>query len=254
MLNIVRCSQVVGLTAIDQSRSTYLGQVEEIWLDEWGQVRYLSGQEGFLPLQQVSRVGLEAISAYGDLRVNQPKNLRRLRLLTVESLQGRPLGWVEDFLFDWQTGEIAAYILSGKIAEAWGGRVMLPHQEVAAIAETAMIIQAGAPERLQSETEGLRGFLSEKSRQVQQLVHALSDRLHHLIAPQDKPDIVRVKIQQASNELATSIEVDRSALQEATSFLQEHGQSLQQSIARATHRVKSAFDTAWKQLTGTGGG
>ncbi len=253
MLNIVRRSQVVGLTAIDQSRATYLGKVEEIWLDEWGQVRYLSGEEGFLPLQQVSRVGLEAISAYGDLRVNQPENLRRLHLLQVESSLGRPLGWVEDFLFDWQTGDIAAYILGGEIADAWGGRVMLAPQEVAAIAETTIIIRTEAPERLQSEADGLRGFLSEKSQQVQQLVHALGDRLHQLVSPQDKPEVVRVKIQQASDELATSAEVDRSALQEATAFLQEHWQSLQQGIAHASRRVKSAFDTAWKQLTGIGG-
>lgn len=250
MLNVVRRSQVIGLTAIDQSTTTNLGKVEEIWLDESGQVRYFSGEEGFLPLAQVSRVGLGAISAYGDLRVDPPENLHRLHRYQVASSLGSPLGWVEDFLFDWQTGDIAAYILGGEIAAPWGERVVLFPEEVAEIAPAAIILQLEAPERLQRESEGLRGFLSEKSQQVQHLVQTLGDRLHHLISPQDKPDVVQVKIQQVSDQLAEHGDVDHSALKEARDFLQNQWQSLQQSIARASTRSRSAFEAAWQKLTG----
>ncbi|MDB9309458.1 hypothetical protein PN471_12635 [Aphanizomenon sp. CS-733/32] len=39
------------------------------------------------------------------------------------------------------------------------------------------------------------------------------------------------------------------ALEEATEFLQEQWQSLQQSISRGTERTKSALDAAWQQIT-----
>jgi uncharacterized protein YrrD len=67
MLNIVRRSQLLGLTVIDSSTASYLGEVEEIWLDESGRVVYFSGPEGFLPLEQVASVGTQAISTYGKL-------------------------------------------------------------------------------------------------------------------------------------------------------------------------------------------
>jgi hypothetical protein len=91
--------------------------------------------------------------------------------------------------------------------------------------------------------------LSEKSHQVRNLVNEISNRLHDLISPHDKPEVVRVKIKEVSDELASSGEHDNHTLKEASDFLHEQWQHLQQSISRAGSRAKSALDSAWKQLT-----
>jgi hypothetical protein len=157
---------------------------------------------------------------------------------------------VEDFLFDWQTGEISAYILAGDIATPFGDRAVLFPEDVETIVAEAMIVREGGEDCLKSESEGLKGFLSEKSRQVQDLVHTMGDRLHDLISPQDRPEIVRVKIKDESDELAASGHHDRHALQEATDFLHHQWESLQHSISRAGQRAKSALDRAWTNLAG----
>jgi uncharacterized protein YrrD len=249
MLHTLRRSQVIGLTTIDQSTHANLGTVDEVWMDRWGRIRCFSSATGYLPLEQISQIGLDAVSTYGDLPVAELDILQRLYQFPVKSTLGNSLGWVEDFLFDWQSGDIVAYILAGDIAIPWGGRVVLFPEGVASISETALIVDADAWEKLQGESEGLQGFLSEKSHQVRQLVHTLSDRLHHLITPHDKPEIVQVKIRQASDELTNANGVDHSALGEATAFLQEHWQSFQQGVVRATLRLKAAMDKAWLQLS-----
>jgi sporulation protein YlmC with PRC-barrel domain len=249
MLKIVRRSQIQGLIAMDASTVSHLGEVEEVWLDEMGRVAYLSGPAGFVPLAQVADISYQALSTYGRLVIEAPENIRRLYRLAVQSSRGEPLGWVEDFLFDWHTGEIAAYILAGQIAESLGEYAVLYPEDVEAITVEHLIIREGTQERLKPESEGLGGFLSEKSHQVQQLVKVLGDRLHHLISPDDRPEVVRVKVKQVSDELATSGEHDHNALQEATAYLHEQWESLQQGIGRAGDRAKAAFDAAWKQLT-----
>lgn len=250
MLNIVRRSQIIGLKALDSSTASPLSQVEEVWLDETGRVAYLSGGEEYLPLEQVSGVGTDIVVTYGRLVVDTPANLRRLHQLAVQSTLGEPLGWVEDFLFDWQTGEIVAYIVSGEIATPFGGRAVLYPEDVQAIAVERVIVRAETKDRLQSESEGLKGFLSEKSHQVRKLVKTMGDRLHELISPHDRPEVVRVKIKTVSDEMADSGEHDRHTLKEATDFLHEQWHHLQQSISRAGSRTKAALDSAWKHLTG----
>ncbi len=248
MLNIVRRSQIRGLMALDGSTLSHLGEVEEIWLDDAGRVAYLSGSAGYLPLGQVADVSNQALSTYGRLVMEAPADLQSLHQLAVHSALGEPLGWVEDFLFDWHTGEIVAYLLAGQIAESVGESVVLYPDDVAALTVEQIILQEGAEARLQPQSEGLKGFLSEKSQQVRHLVKMIGDRLHHLITPHDKPEVVRVKVKQVSDELATSGEHDHHALQEATSYLHEQWESLQHSISRAGERAKAAFDAAWKQL------
>jgi uncharacterized protein YrrD len=250
MFNVVRYSQIIGLIAVDSSTASRLGEVEEVWLDELGRIAYLSSVEGYLSLEQVSGVGTTAVSTYGRIYDHAPMNLRRLYRLVVQSTLDEPLGWIEDFLFDWHTGEIVAYILAGDIAEPFGGRAVLYPEDVREIVAEKVVIREGAKARLQSEAEGLKGFLSEKSHQVRHLVKIIGDRLHDLISPHDKPEVVRVKIETASDELADSDEHDRQALKEATDFLQEQWQHLQQSISRAGSRAKSALDSAWKQIAG----
>lgn len=61
MMNIIRRSQIIGLTAMDGSTATEYGRVEEVWLDENGRVVYLAGTEGYTPLEQVSVIGPDAI-------------------------------------------------------------------------------------------------------------------------------------------------------------------------------------------------
>jgi len=249
MLNVVRRSQVQGLIAMDSSTISHLGEIEEVWLDATGKVAYLAGSTGYLPLAQVSNISHQALSTYGRLVVDSPTDLQRLYQLVVQSSQGEPLGWVEDFLFNWHTGDIVAYILAGPLAESWGEPVVAYPEDVAEITLAYLQLDEGVQERLKPESEGLRGFLSEKSHQVQHLVKVMGDRLHHLITPHDKPEIVRVKVKQVSEELATSGEHDHHALQEATTYLHEQWESLQHSISRAGERAKVAFDAAWKHLT-----
>jgi sporulation protein YlmC with PRC-barrel domain len=249
MLNVVRRSQIQGLIAVDGSTSSHLGEMEEVWLNQTGKVAYLSGTAGYLPLEQVAAISHQALSTYGRMLVDAPENLQRLHQLAVHSSMGEPLGWVEDFLFDWHTGEIAVYILAGQTAEPWGEYAVLSPEDVEEIAVEYLMIREGAQERLKPEAEGLQGFLSEKSHQVQHLVKVMGDRLYHLISPHDRPEVVRVKVKDVSDEMTTSGEHDHHALQEATNYLHEQWENLQQSISRSGSRAKSALDSAWKHLT-----
>jgi len=249
MLNIIRYSQVIGLVAVDSSMNGHLGEVEEIWLDDAGRIKYFSSSEGYLPLEQVSGIGDRAVSTYGRLVMLRPGPLHRLHGLAVQSSMGEPLGRIDDFLFDWQTGQIAAYLLTGDIAAPFGGRAVLAPEDVREIVVERLTIRAGGEQQLTSEAGGLEGFLSEQSQQVRQLVRVMGDRLHDLITPEDRPEAVRVKIKQVSDELAGSDGNDRDALTAATQFLHDRWESLQQSISRTSHRTKAALESAWKQLT-----
>jgi uncharacterized protein YrrD len=249
MLNVIRYSQIIGLMAVDGTTTTPLGAVEDIWLDGAGRIAYLSSSEGYLPLEQVSGIGIEAISTYGQLEMLEPSHLHRLHQLAVQSAIGEPLGWIDDFLFDWHTGQIAAYLVAGDIAAPFGGRAVLDPEDVQEIAIESLIVRSGGEERLTSEAEGLKGFLSEKSQQVRHLVQVMGDRLHDLIAPDDRPETVRVKIKTVSDELAGTDSHDRHTLAEATQFLHDRWESLQHQIGRASQRTKTALESAWNQLT-----
>ncbi len=62
--------------------------------------------------------------------------------------------------------------------------------------------------------------------------------------------MLNVKIKTVRDELASSGEHDHHTHTEATYFLQDQWQHLQQTISRAGSRAKSALDSAWKRLTG----
>jgi uncharacterized protein YrrD len=251
MINVVRRSQVVGLRAMDSSTATHFNTVEEVWIDDAGRVTYLAGTQGYTPLEQVSVVGPDAVLTYSAMLEESPlTNLRRLHRLSVRSPMSDALGWVDDFLFDWQTGEIAAYILGGDIAAPFGGRAVLFPEDVQSIQAEVIVIKEGANQRLLNESEGLKGFLSEKSQQVKNLVNRMGERLKSLVSPHDKPEVVRVKIKEVRDELEASGQHDKNILQQATEFLLLEWESFQQSLNRAGERVKSAFDSAWKHLTG----
>ncbi len=66
MMNVIRRSQIIGLTTMDGSTATEYDRVEEVWLDENGQVVYLAGTEGYTPLEQVSVVGSDAVLTYSS--------------------------------------------------------------------------------------------------------------------------------------------------------------------------------------------
>jgi len=250
MVNVVRRSQMVGLMTMDTGTASRFGTVEEVWIDDTGRVAYLAGTQGYVPLEQVSVVGPDAVLTYSRTLLEPSANLRQLHRIAIRSSLGDSLGWVEDFLFDWETGDIAAYILGGDIGGPFGGRAVLYPQDVEVIEAEAVVLREGAPERLKNESEGLKGFLSEKSQQVKNLVKTMGDRLKSLVSLQDKPEVVRVKIKEVRDELETSGGHDKNALQEATEFLQDEWESFQQSLNRAGDRVKKALDSAWKHLTG----
>lgn len=253
MLNIIRRSQIIGATIIESSTANRLGQVKEVWLDASGRVAYLSGEIGYLSLAQISGVGDSAVSVFHRLAVETPENLRNWYRLPVRSALGTPLGWVDDFLFDWQTGDISAYVLTGNSPTLLNYRSVLLAEDTEADVLDAIIVREGMKYPLKNEAEGLSGFLSEKSLQVQELVSTISDRLQHILTPEDKPEVVHVKIKDVSNELATSGHHDRHALHEATEFLHDQWDSLQRSIRRTSYRAAQALDSAWKQLTGNKG-
>nr|WP_019503609.1 PRC-barrel domain-containing protein [Pleurocapsa sp. PCC 7319] len=245
-MNVIRRSQIIGLMTMDGSTATEYDRVEEVWLDENGRVVYLTGREGYTPLEQVSVIGPDAVLTYSSELFEPADNLRRLNRMQVSSTMSDPLGWVEDFLFDWETGDIAAYVLSGDIAEPYGGRAVLFPDDIETIDAEVIVIKEGAKNRLQTESEGLKDFMSEKSQQVKHLVKKMGDRLRSLVSPQDEPEVVRVKIREVSDELAASGKHNRHSLAEATEFLQHKWQDLQHSIDRTSKRMKSALDSAWK--------
>ncbi|BAZ05566.1 PRC-barrel domain-containing protein [Calothrix sp. NIES-3974] len=250
MFNIIRRSQIVGLMAMDSSTATRLGGVEEVWVDNQGRVVYFASSAGYTPIEQVSIVGPDAVLTYSGLAMEPQITLRRLHRMAVRTPSiSDTLGWVEDFLFDWETGDIAAYILAGDIAAPFGGRAVLFPEDVEVIDAEVVVIKEDAKNRLQSESEGLKGFLSEKSQQVKSLVRQMGDRLKSLVSPQDKPDVVRVKIKEIRDELETSGRHDQNTLQEAAEFLQEKWHDFQQSFNRTGKRMKEAVDSAWRRLT-----
>lgn len=249
MMNVIRRSQIIGLMAIDGSTATKYDYIKEVWLDENGQVVYLSGSEGYTPIEQVSIVGEDAVLTYSNEVFEAPRNLHHLDRLEVSYSRSDPLGWIEDFLFDWETGNIAAYVLGGDIAESFGGRAVLFPDDIETIDAEAIIIKDSAKNRLKSETDGLRGFISEKSQQVKHLVQKMVSRLRNSIRPQDEPEVVHIKIREVSDELADSGKHDRDILNEATEFLQDKWSDLQRSISLTSKRMESALDSSWRKLT-----
>ncbi|HIK52817.1 MAG TPA: photosystem reaction center subunit H [Oscillatoriales cyanobacterium M59_W2019_021] len=251
MVNVVRRSQIVGLAALDQGTATQYGTVEEIWVDDSGQVTYFASDNGYTPIDQVSMVGPDAVLTYSYTSVQTPANLRRLSRLAVRSASASdPIGWIDDFLFDWETGDIVAYILGGDIASPFGGQAVLFPEDVEVIDAEAVVIKQDAKNRLKSVSEGLKGFLSEKSQQVKTLVKRMGDRLQSLVNPDDKPEVVKVKIKEVKDELSASGKHDQSALAEAAEFLEGTWEEFQRSVSRTSKRMKRALDNTWKRLTG----
>lgn len=263
MLNVIRYSQITGLVAIDSATAEYLGEIQEVWTDDAGNIVYLSCPRGYIPLLQIAGVSTQAVSTYGHLTLSPPSGLHRLHRLPVQSTFNKTNAWIEDFLFDWHTGEIAAYILSGDITGSMTlqrfatgetapspPRTVLAPDDIKTITVDAIVLETGAPDRLRNETEGLKDFLSEKSSPVRQLVHELSDRLHDLVSPHDQPEVVRVKIKTVGDEMAASGEHDHHALKEAVDFLHDQWDSLQQQIRRASDRAQGALESAWEHFTG----
>ncbi len=250
MFNVIRRSQIIGLTAMDTSTATRYGSVEEVWVDDNGRVVYFASDAGYTPFEQIATIGPDALLTYSELALTPPPSLRRLHQMAIRTPSvSTPLGWVEDFLFDWETGDLAAYILAGEIAAPFGGRAVLFPEDVEAIDVEGITIKEEAPNRLKSEAEGLKGFLSEKSQQVKALVKRMGDRLAKLVSPQDHPEVVRVKIKEIRNELAQSGHHDKNALEEASEFLQDKWEEFQHRLSRTGTRMKQAIDTAWKQFT-----
>lgn len=250
MLTVVRHSQIQGLTAIDRATLSNLGPIQDTWIDGSQRVVYLSSPAGYLPLDQVADISPNVISTYGRLVVDDPGQLQRLCQLSVQSSMGDQLGWVEDFLFDWHTGEVAAYVLAGRSVEPLGEHAVFYPDDVAAIADDCLRLRQDAHTGLVPESEGLQGLLSETPLPVRDLVKEISDRLTDLISPHDHPEAVRVKVKAVSDELASSGEHSPAALARATALLHHNWSSLQHSLARSGQRATTALNTARRHLLG----
>ena len=250
MLSVIRYSQIIGLVVIDSARAAHLGKVQEVWANRSGKISFLSTTQGYFPLEQWAGISPKLISIYGHLVVNPPEKMQRLHQLAVQSAHHESIGWIEDFLFDWYTGEIKAYVLAGNIAEPFGGRAVLIPHDIHEITAEAVILEEDAPNRLRSEAVGLKGFLSEKKHPVRQVVHELSDHLHELIVPSDRPMDVQVKIKTLGEEMLRLGHVDEHSLKEAINFLHDQWESLQHQIHQSSSRAQKAFESAWENLTG----
>ncbi len=249
MINVIRRSQLIGLMTMDGSTATEYDRIEEVWLDANGHVVYLGGSHGYTPLEQISVIGPDAVLTYSGSFFESPSNLLHLKRMRVSSPMSDTIGWVEDFLFDWETGDVVAYILGGDIAESYDGRAVLFPDDIQTIDAEAIVIKEEAKNRLKSETEGLKDLISEKSQQVKHLVQKMVNHLRASIQPQDEPEVVHVKIREVSEELAATGNHDRDVLAEATEFLHHKWADLQQSVSRNNQRMRSALDSAWRKLT-----
>jgi len=251
MMNVVRRSQMIGLTAMDRSTAKGYGKVEEVWIDDSGRVRYFTSDEGYMPVDEVATVGPDAVLTYSFAGIDPLRDaLSTLNRRAVRTQRSKdPIGWVEDFLFDWETGDIVAYVLDGDIASPFNDRAVVFPEDVETIDTDAVVIKEDAKDRIKSEKEGLQGFLSEKSQQVTDLVKRMRDRLQSLIHPDDEPETVRVKVKQVKDELASSGKHDSNALDEAADYLQDKWQDLQHRVTQAGTRMKHALENAWKRLT-----
>jgi uncharacterized protein YrrD len=251
MINVIRRSQMIGLMAMDRSTATGYGTIDEVWVDDSGRVSYFSSDQGYLPIDEVAVVGPDAVLSYSYLAMDTPRDLfRQLHRIPIRmSRASDPVGWIEDFLFDWETGDVVAYILGGDIASPFGDRAVLFPDDVEVIDTDAVVIKEDAKDRLKSESEGLKGFLSEKSQQVKHFVKEIKNRAQSLITPDDQPETVRVKVKQVGDELTSSGKHDHNAIQEATAFLQDKWDDLQHRTSKAGKRMKKALDKAWHRLT-----
>ena len=212
---------------------------------------FRSSDEGYIPLDEVAVVGPDAVLSYSYFDIETPCDVfRQLHLTPIRmSRTSDSVGWIEDFLFDWETGDIVAYILGGEIASPFGDRAVLFPDDIEVIDTDAVVIKEGAKDRLKSESEGLKGFLSEKSQQVKHFVKRMRDRAESLIKPDDQPETVRVKVKQVGDELSASGKHDHNAIKEATVFLQDQWNDLQHRASQAGKRMKKALDQAWHRLT-----
>jgi len=251
MINVIRHSQMIGLMAMDRSTATGYGKIDEVWVDDSGRVSYFSSDEGYVPLDEVAVVGPDAVLSYSYFGMETPSDVfRQLHRTPIRmSRTSDAVGWIEDFLFDWETGDIVAYILGGEIASPFDDRAVLFPDDIDVIDTDAVVIKEGAKDRLKSESEGLKGFLSEKSQQVKHFVRRMRDRAESLIQSDDQPETVRVKVKQVGDELAASGKHNHNAIKEATAFLEDKWDDLQHRASKARKRMKKALDQAWHRLT-----
>ncbi|WP_414753934.1 hypothetical protein [Anabaena sp. CCY 9910] len=72
MLNVVRCSQIIGWIAIDRSTANSLGELEEVWLDDSGRIAYFSGKETYLPVEGIAGTANPDLAAAVAQKLNIP--------------------------------------------------------------------------------------------------------------------------------------------------------------------------------------
>lgn len=187
MLNAVCHSQILGLVTVDSSTSSHLGKVEDVWVDRSGKVAYLSGCGGYLPLTQVAEVSTFGIAIAGSLLPESPANLYQLNHRVLQSRAGECLGWVEDFLFNWQSGEILSYVLSGDIARPFGGQTVVTAEEMQELAVLGIGIRTGASPHGLKQSQGYWEFWRGLSQTVVDCLERMSNYLQGRISLQNPP-------------------------------------------------------------------
>lgn len=155
MVDRIRRSQLIGIETMDFETGTPYGSIDEVWVNPLGRASHLTtDHQACIPIKQVSDITHNPVLTHTLSLMSHPNKLYRLHHISVlASPSQTPFGWVEDFLFDWTTGDIEAYIIADNIAAPLERRTMLFPDEVEQMADKFMVLKADANNRHQQWRE-----------------------------------------------------------------------------------------------------
>ena len=158
MVDTVRRSQLIGIETMDYETVTPYCSIDEVWVNPLGRVSYLTtNHQACIPIDQVSNITHNPVLTHILSLMSQPNELYRLHHVSVlTSPSQAPFGWVEDFLFDWTTGDITAYVICGDNTAHLDRRTMLFPDEVEQVVDEFMVLKADTNNRHQEWIETSR--------------------------------------------------------------------------------------------------
>ncbi|MGG6263418.1 PRC-barrel domain-containing protein [Leptolyngbya sp. AN03gr2] len=194
MAEIVKQSELLNQTVLDQGSMQEVGQVEVMWM--YPKVHRVLGficKSGWLGKKKTAfnLEQLEAIGSNGVLVNSEPVETDAEKVKQLETLvgcevwtdSGDQVGKIVDYLFDLQTGEIQHYLY---VSDGWGGivgsvyllppnyilrygsrRAMVPKESV----ESFAVYRGGVQERFSK----VKDLLSDEKVQVTQEVRSLAE-------------------------------------------------------------------------------
>ncbi|MBE9009537.1 PRC-barrel domain-containing protein [Pseudanabaenaceae cyanobacterium LEGE 13415] len=194
MAEIVKQSELLNQTVLDQGSMQEVGQVEVLWM--YPKVHRVLGficKSGWLGKKKTAfnLEQLEAIGSNGVLVNSEPVETDAEKVRQLETLvgcevwtdSGDQVGKITDYLFDLETGEIQHYLY---VSDGWGGivgkvyllppnyilrygsrRAMVPKESV----ESFAVYRGGVQEKISK----VKDLLSDEKVQVTQEVRSLAE-------------------------------------------------------------------------------